>query len=94
MTVAPHSGSALYSVAETLTPFDLKIGDQIEAITPQFYNLDDLVLAQQNGHFVIGRLQRPVSRYRVHVPAFGDNAEQNYDVSRDDLLGVVTKVAL
>ena len=90
MTVAPLS--ALYTVTTSLIPFGLEVGDHIEVVEPNFYDDENLVLARKSGCLVLGKLLRTGSRLRVHIPASASNAEQNYYVDRNDLLGVANKV--
>lgn len=90
MTVAPQS--AIYKITASLTPFGLEVGDRIEVVEPNFYDDGNLVLARKNDCLVLGKLLRTGSRFRVQVPAFGGNAEQNYYVDRNELLGIASKV--
>lgn len=77
-------------IADYLAPFGLFCGDEIEAVQQRFYDDDDVVLADLDGVFVIGKLSVcGASRYHLHIPGSAFGPERGYYASFSQIVGAV-----
>lgn len=82
------SASPTYEITANLPSLGLTLGSKIEAITPNFYDDGNLVLARKTGCVIVGILRRVGSRLRVDVPEHDDQTARSFYIERGDLIGI------